>query len=108
MSGLPDEKIREKCLRAFLDLAILARLRNEPMSGYEITIGFMKKFSIIVSPSVVYSALYSMEREGLVIGVARRRGRVYELTEEGRKAIEKTRNSVAEMQNFMRIIIVGG
>ncbi len=105
MSGLPDEKIREKCVRAFLDLAILARLRNAPLSGYEITILFVRKFGIIVSPSVVYSVLYSLERNGLVIGVARRRGRIYELTEEGGKAIEKIRNAIADMQNFIRIIL---
>jgi DNA-binding PadR family transcriptional regulator len=77
------------------------------MSGYEIMICFVKKFGIIVSPSVVYSALYSLEREGLVLGIIARRGRIYGLTQEGRRSIEKTRSSIAEMENFIRLIIGG-
>jgi len=81
-----------------MKLAIVARLGNSPMSGYEMTIRFMRELDIIVSPSVVYAALYSLEREGQIVSTKQRKGRIYDLTEKGRETAEKNRDGIAGIQ----------
>jgi DNA-binding PadR family transcriptional regulator len=100
-----NNHLREKILKALLDVAILARLEHKTMSGYEITKVFMKKFTAETSTSTVYSTLYAMERDGLVKGKYSRRSRVYELTEEGKTTLKNTRNKLHEIQAFIKTLI---
>jgi len=100
-----DERIRRDCLKSFIELAIIARLRNNPMNGYEITIRLMKELDVIVSPSVVYAALNSLERDGQAVSKKQRRGRVYELTQNGRSTAEKIPDEIAVIQSFLKVLL---
>ena len=57
-----QDEFRERSLRSFLDIAILARLEDKPVNGYGLTVFFMKKFGVIMSTSTAYATLYAMER----------------------------------------------
>jgi len=55
-------KMHRRIVKSFMDVLILAELRNAPMSGYDV-IGFIhNKFGILVSSGTVHSLLYSLER----------------------------------------------
>jgi DNA-binding PadR family transcriptional regulator len=105
LSGFLDEKLREKFLKAFLDLAILSALRKESMNGYEMTVHFTRKFGIIMNPSVIYTTIYSMERDGLVMAITRKRGRIYELTRSGEQTILNVQDGMVDLQNLLKLII---
>ena len=104
-STLDNNEFRERSLRSFLDRAILARLEDKPVNGYGLTIFFMKKFGVIMSTSTVYSTLYAMERNGLIKGRHSWKGRVYELTEKGKKKLKDSRNRLEETQGFIKTLI---
>jgi PadR family transcriptional regulator PadR len=100
-----NNEFRKRILRALLDMAILARLEDKPVNGYDMTIFFMKKFGAAISTSTVYSTLYSMERNGLVKGKYNRRSRVYELTEKGKNTLEDARSTLEEIQGFIKTLV---
>jgi DNA-binding PadR family transcriptional regulator len=100
-----NNSFRERIVRAFLDVAILARLEGEPLNGYDLTNFFIKKFGAVISTSTVYSTLYSMERNGLINGRYDRRSRVYELTEKGKKKLEHIRNMLYQIQALVKKLL---
>jgi len=100
-----EEELQERCLKAFLDKAILAMLGSKSMSGYAITLSFAKKLGIIINPSIVYSKLTLMEREGLVSCAQSRRGRVYKTTDSGKKSLENTINSVDRVYGIIEKLL---
>jgi DNA-binding PadR family transcriptional regulator len=75
--------IRERVLKAFLDLVIIQLLSQRSMSGYEINKAITKQTGIILNPSTIYSKLYILERKGNVGYVMGRSGKVYSLTVQG-------------------------
>jgi DNA-binding PadR family transcriptional regulator len=75
------------------------------MTGYEINGLFVKKFGILIGPSMVYSKLYSMERKGWIKYTQNRAGRVYSLTEQGRKIVDSMTSIAEEIQAFIRILL---
>jgi DNA-binding PadR family transcriptional regulator len=105
LKSILNNKFRERILRALLDIAILARLENKAMNGYELTVFFLKKNDAAISTSTVYSTLYAMERNELVKGRYNRRSRVYELTEKGKKTLKDTRNNLESLQTFMKTLL---
>jgi DNA-binding PadR family transcriptional regulator len=102
------KELHKRILKAFMDMAILAKMiEGNPVSGYDITAFFHRKFGTLVSSGTVYSVLYSMERDGLVEGVWNQRKRVYRLTEKGEKTIKNVLGSVGEIQSFIKILLGG-
>ncbi len=99
----PD--IREKSVKAFLDLAILCRLSGKPMSGYQVTSLLIRETGIPISPSAIYHALYSMEINGLIKCVRKKPGRAYILTSQGQKITEAINETQKEIQAFLRILL---
>jgi len=100
------EKLRKRTIKSFMDILILAELKNGSMSGYDI-IGFVhKRFGILMSSGTVYSLLYSMEREGLIKGVSNQRKRVYILTEKGERNIQVVTKANEEIQSFLRNMLL--
>lgn len=62
--------MEDELVKRFIDVLILARLREESrLSGYDIISFVNKEFDVFVSPGKVYSVLYTLERNGLVSGV---------------------------------------
>ena len=95
------KKIQERMVKSFLDVLIMAELRNALLSGYDVISYINTKFGILVSSGTVYSLLYSLERKGLVEGAWIEKKRTYKLTEKGEKAITAILNAHETIEGFM-------
>jgi DNA-binding PadR family transcriptional regulator len=82
--------IRDRAIKASLDLIILHLLSNHAMSGYGINKALIRKFGLIIGPSTIYSKLKTLEKKGLINCEIRKSGKVYSITPEGQEIeIEK-------------------
>jgi DNA-binding PadR family transcriptional regulator len=95
------KRMHRRMVKSFMDILILAELRNSPMSGYDVIAYIHNKFGILVSSGTVYSLLYSMERDNLIRGIWAKRKRVYELTEKGERNIETILNANDKIKSLM-------
>jgi len=100
------KKMHRRIVKSFMDILILAELRNGPMSGYDVIAFVHNKFGILVSSGTVYSLLYSLEREDMIRGVWAKRKRVYELTERGGQTIEAILNANDKIKGLMTNLLV--
>ena len=101
-------KILLKILKCFLDVAILAELSNgKELSGYDLTNLVKQRFGFSISPSSVYSTLYSMEIDGVIKSSFNGRKRTYKLTKKGRKNIAYTQTKIGEIQRFLKTLVTG-
>jgi DNA-binding PadR family transcriptional regulator len=71
--------IKERVIKDFLDVIVMSKVKNEPLSGYDIITHVNNKFHFLVSAGTVYTLLYSLERKGLVKGNATSRKTTYTL-----------------------------
>jgi DNA-binding PadR family transcriptional regulator len=95
-----------KIVKDFLDIIVLARLRNaELLSGYEIMGLIHQKLGFLISSGTVYSLLYSMERKGLIKGELTDGKRVYVLTDQGKNLIDAIVGSKEELLRFVRSLL---
>jgi DNA-binding PadR family transcriptional regulator len=101
LEGKILKKMHERIIKNFMDIIILAELRDGPMSGYDVISFIHNKFHLLVSSGTVYSLLYSLERNGLIEGTWNERKRVYKLTEKGVKTIETILNANDKIKNFI-------
>ena len=93
--------MNERLLKTFMDMLILAELRNnDNMSGYDVIEYIRKEFDFLISSGTIYSLLYSMERDGLIEGEWINRKRVYTLTDKGKETIKTIQNASRHIQNF--------
>jgi len=100
------KKMQTRIVKNFLDIIIMAELRNRnPLSGYDVIDFIHKKFDILISSGTVYALLYYMEREGLIKGVWVQRKRAYTLTDKGRETINAISKLMGEIQIFIRSLI---
>jgi DNA-binding PadR family transcriptional regulator len=97
--------VQERTLKAFLDLAILCALTEHPMTGYEMNRIFLKKHRTFVSPGTFYSKLAAMEKKGWIKRAKKGTGKVYELTENGRKITAKKEDITREIQAILKNIL---
>jgi DNA-binding PadR family transcriptional regulator len=95
------KRMHRRMVKSFMDILILAELKNSPMSGYDVIAYIHNKFGILVSSGTVYSLLYSMERDNLIRGIWAKRKRVYELTEKGERNIEAILNANDKIKSLM-------
>jgi DNA-binding PadR family transcriptional regulator len=101
LEGRILKKMHERIIKNFMDIIILAELRNGPLSGYDVISFIHNKFHLLVSSGTVYSLLYSLERNGLIEGTWNERKRVYQLTDKGKKTIETILNANDKIKNFI-------
>ncbi|MEM2971389.1 MAG: PadR family transcriptional regulator [Candidatus Bathyarchaeia archaeon] len=101
LEGKILKKMHERIIKNFMDIIILAELRNGALSGYDVISFIHNRFHLLVSSGTVYSLLYSLERNGLIEGTWNERKRVYRLTEKGRKTIETILNANDKIKNFI-------
>jgi len=95
-------KIRERTIKNFMDMLILAELRKGyTMSGPDLIVLIHKKFHILISVGTAYSILYALERNGLIEGMCNGRKRVYKLTDKGEETINIILDAKEEIQGFM-------
>jgi len=101
LEGKILKKMHERMIKNFMDIIILAELRNGPLSGYDVISFIHNKFHLLVSSGTVYSLLYSLERNTLIEGTWNERKRVYKLTEKGKKTIETILGANDKIKNFL-------
>jgi len=99
------KKMHRRIIKNFLDVLVLAELRNGPMSGYDVIAFIHNKFHLLVSSGTVYSLLYSLERDGLITGAWSQRKRVYKLTEKGEETIRAIMNANDKIQFLMTSLL---
>ena len=99
------KKMHERLIKNFMDVIVMAELRNGAISGYDVISFIHTKFGLLVSSGTVYSLLYSLERNGLVEGVWDERKRTYKLTEKGQKTIETILNASDKINGFMTSLL---
>lgn len=105
LEGKVLRKMHEKIIKNFMDIIILAELKNRSMSGYDVISYIHNKFHLLVSSGTVYSLLYSMERNGLIEGIWNERKRVYTPTEKGKKTIRVILNANDKIKSFITNIL---
>jgi DNA-binding PadR family transcriptional regulator len=105
LEGKILRKMHERIIKNFMDIIILAELRNGPMSGYDVISFIHNKFHLLVSSGTVYSLLYSLERNGLIEGTWDERKRVYKLTDKGAKTIETILSANDKIKNFITALL---
>jgi len=105
LEGRILKKMHERIIKNFMDIIIMAELRNGPLSGYDVISYIHNKFNLLVSSGTVYSLLYSLERNGLVEGAWDERKRTYKLTEKGQKTIETILNANDKINGFMTSLL---
>jgi DNA-binding PadR family transcriptional regulator len=98
--------LRMKVLKALLETAIMVNLKHESLSGYDLLLTFNDKLGINLSPGTVYAALSNMERDGLISSELHLRKRVYELTDEGKKALEAVLEDEEDLHEFIRSLLL--
>lgn len=100
------KKMHRRIVKSFMDVLILAELRNAPMSGYDVIAFIQNKFGILVSSGTVYSLLYSLERDDMIKGIWAKRKRIYELTEKGERTIEAVLNANDKSKALMTNLLL--
>jgi DNA-binding PadR family transcriptional regulator len=83
-------ELHERIVKSFLDIIILTNLRNEnsPMGGYDVMSFIREEFNTLLSAGTIYAFLYSLERNGLIIGEDTKKKKMYMLTEKGKNKIK--------------------
>jgi len=101
LNGQVIKEMHGRIVKNFMDILIMAELKDRPMSGYDVISFIHKKFRLLVSSGTVYSLLYSLERDGLIKGNFNNRKRVYALTEKGEETIQTIQEAGEHLQTFM-------
>jgi DNA-binding PadR family transcriptional regulator len=99
------KRMHKRIIKNFLDVLVLAELRNGPMSGYDVIAFIHNKFRILVSSGTIYSMLYALERDGLIVGAWNQRKRVYRLTEKGEETIKAIMSANDKIQYLMASLL---
>jgi len=68
VNGQVIKEMHGRIVKNFMDILIMAELKDSPMSGYDVISFIHKKFRLLVSSGTVYSLLYSLERDGFIEG----------------------------------------
>jgi len=105
LEGKILKKMHERIIKNFMDIIIMAELKEGPLSGYDVISYIHNKFHLLVSSGTVYSLLYSLERNGLIEGTWNERKRVYRLTEKGKKTIETILTANDKIKNFVTALL---
>lgn len=105
--GIPSilKSMYRRTIKNFLDVLVLAELRNRPLSGYDVMTFINSKFRLLLSSGTVYSLLYSLEREGLIVGAWYQRKRVYKLTEKGEENIKAIISATDKIQYLVSSLL---
>ena len=99
------QKFTTKVVSSTLEYTILGHFENVCFTGYEALTFVRDTFGVLLSASTVYSALYLMEREGLLSGSLNGRKRVFKITDWGKLNFEILA-AKADLEEFMSKILV--
>ncbi|MEM2904186.1 MAG: PadR family transcriptional regulator [Candidatus Bathyarchaeia archaeon] len=108
-SGLLSPEIGRRYVKRFMDIVVLAMLKQTPMHGYDLIAAIHDRFHILVGPGALYPVLHSLEKEGLITGQlsGSRRRTVYNLTDRGRGFLERQLRELVKVQDLYSRILQG-
>jgi len=89
-----EDKMKIRLIKEFLDLLILRRLMDAPSSGHDLMQFIIRKYMVYLSPGIIYSTLYSLEREGFVEAKSHVKKRVYSISGKGESLIKEYQASL--------------
>ena len=96
------EGLHERIVKTFMDILILTELNDDnAISGYDVIAFIHNNFHMRISSGTVYSAIYSLERNGLIEGYWNKRKRTYKLTTKGKETIKTVLNASEKIQKLM-------
>jgi len=101
-----NERIIEKQVKTFLDIVILAMLKERSLHGYKIIAAIHSEFGVLLSPASLYPQLHLLEENRLIEPYFDKGKAVYSLTAKGKEIFEKKFNaynlSTQIMKNFIK------
>ena len=71
-----------------------------PSSGHDIIKYLIENYGIYLSPGIVYSTLYSLERRGLVEAKPQVKKRLYMINRKGEELLREYEESLGELTDF--------
>lgn len=93
-----DQELRDRTVKSFLDLLILSVLTNNPSkSADDLMDRINQRFRVSVSPGILYSLLFHLEQDGLIVRDHIKNENVSKITQKGKEEIdriEKNKNTV--------------
>ena len=100
MNYASDNTISRRMIKHFIDLLIMKYLKRHKQlaNGYELIKYLHKEFGILLSPGTVYSAIYSLERQGLIKRENNTSNRMYKLTSTGEEMIDNACKTEDQIQ----------
>jgi len=100
-------KMNKRAVTIFLDALIMLKLRNAPLSGYDIVSYIQKRFAVPISTGTVYTCLYRLERDGLIEGDLTQRKKTYVLSEKGNETVKTLLNMRDKILGLVLNIVMG-
>ncbi len=101
-----QKEVQNKLTKGLLDLIILQFLETEPMHGYQIITTIRKSFGVYLGPSTIYPLLNTLEEKGYIKSNWNmnndRPRKVYNLTNEGKRILTFTTQSLALICKSMK------
>jgi len=89
---LPIERLQKSNTKENLWIYILSLLKEKDVYGWEIPSLIEKKFNFKPGRITPYRVLYRLEGEGVVKSKMIERRRVYQITEKGKRELDKAKN----------------
>lgn len=102
-SHIQDNDV-EDVVKKHLNIVVLSMIRNNSMSGQEIAKEIFYKYHVYMSPSAIYSILYSLKNQGVLeIDTVKGdlRTKYYVPTEKGNSIIDNRLNEFKETLEYI-------
>jgi len=99
---LPFDHVKKSNTKDNLWLYILSLLKKGEIYGWEIPPLIEKNFGFKPGRITPYRALYRLEEDGFVKSAMKERRRVYQITEKGKKELEKAKNFYQEILDNLK------
>jgi len=92
------QELRKRTVESFLDFLILTTLAKNPLMSSDDLMSYIhQKFRISLSSGILYSHLFHVEQDGLILRDYIKNKKVYRLTRKGKQKIDiakKNKNGI--------------
>ena len=99
------KKMNERIIKNFMDIIIMAELRNGSLSGYDVISFIHNKFNLLVSSGTVYPSFTPSKETASSKASGMKEKRVYKLTEKGGKTIDTILNTNDKIKGFITTLL---
>ena len=99
------EKLHKQTIKSLIDTIILTGLKNKTMSGYDVISYIHRRFGVLLSSGTVYSHLYGLERDDLILGKYFDKKRVYEISEKGITLLDNLATANLQVLNSLQSVL---